>query len=81
MLTPKGSFGLIHVNSTYRKGKPQDQGVNVTVMDITGVTKINSMIVGLQIDIFMAWEDDRIIWTGGGPKKNQEFEFSSAVLK
>ena len=32
VLTPKGSFGLIHVNSTYRKGKPQDQGVNVTVI-------------------------------------------------
>ena len=83
MSSPKGSFGLINLQPSYRERYPQKQGANVTVeMNILSILKIDSLakIVELEIQINLGWEDDRITWTKG-PNANQEYQFSHQVIK
>ena len=82
--SPPGSYGVIALDTNYRKRFPHENGTNVSVaMEVLGITKIDSLskVVGLEIDISMGWEDRRINWTQGGPQVNQGLEFSSSVLK
>ena len=82
--SPSGSFGMISLNKTYRKIQTQEGGADIEVqLEVLDVTKINSHseIVGLEIMLNLKWEDNRIIWTFGGPKEDQEFEFDTKVLR
>ena len=83
--TPQGSFGMLGLYPAYRKIFAQDHGTGVGVgMGILSVTNINSMdkIVGLEIFLNLAWEDDRIVWPlAEGLQQGQEWEFDTKVLK
>ena len=82
--SPQGSFGMITLDKTYKKFKPQETGSDIAVqLHVLHVTRIDSIeeIVGLEIFISLKWEDNRINWTYGGPQNSQEYEFSPKVLR
>ena len=82
--SPPESFGQITLDKKYNKAVPQPKGANVSVyIDILGITKVDCLdeSVGLEMEIDLIWEDDRIKWSKGGPKEKKVMGFSSSVLK
>merc|ERR1719315_336827 len=83
---PPSSFGLISLNSSYRKIFPQDGGTDVAVdLAVLGVSSVDSpeKVVGLKIYLELEWEDNRIDWGVPGyegPKDGEEWEFSTKIL-
>ena len=84
---PPSSFGLISLESSYRKIFPQEGGTDVAVdLAVLGVSSIDSLekIVGLKILLQLAWEDERIVWGVEGyegPNVGEEWEFNSKILE